>query len=211
MQAVASTSRQRLIMIAHPLAFQRRLIRSALSGLGRFTECRTGFDVIEGAERHRPDLIVMNRKLHGLDAIEATKLLRNAESELRFVSIIMLSGDTTQAMLKGALGAGVNDIVAKPFSLAIIRKRADLLLQEPLPFLRTRTFFGPVPRSERLAADVIRKASALRTTSLTCAIRLQPVDQDRCPLTRNCVCRRYVSGKAKVPDAPAAAGDVFHI
>ncbi|QCK86287.1 response regulator [Phreatobacter aquaticus] len=186
-------------MVAHPLAFQRRLIRSALSGLGRFHESRTGFDVIEAAERLRPDLIVMNRKLHGLDALESTKLLRSSASELRFVSIIMLSGDTTQAMLKAALAAGVNDIVAKPFSLAIMRRRSEILLQEPLPFLRTRTFFGPVPRSERIAADVIQKASALRTTSLTCAIRMQPVDQERCPLTRNCVCRRYVKGQAPPP------------
>jgi CheY-like chemotaxis protein len=183
-------------MVAHPLAFQRRLIRSALSGLGRFLECRNGFDLIEAAERHRPDLIVMNRKLHGLDALESTRLLRGSSSELRYVSILMLSGDTTQAMLKAALASGVNDIVAKPFSLAIMRRRSEILLQEPLPFLRTRTFFGPVPRSERIAAGVIHKASALRTTSLTCAIRMQPVDQERCPLTRNCVCRRYVSGKA---------------
>jgi two-component system, chemotaxis family, chemotaxis protein CheY len=205
---VATATRQRLILIAHPLAFQRRLIRSALAGLGRFTECRTGFDVIESAERHRPDLIIVNRKLHGLDAMEVTQLLRRSTSELSFVSVIMLSSDTTQHLLKAALAAGINDIVAKPFSLSIIRKRTEIQLREPVPFLRTRTFFGPVPRSEKIAADVIHKAGALRTSSLTCAIRMQPVDHERCPLTRSCICRRYVRGTTfsqPLPQAGAAA------
>jgi two-component system, cell cycle response regulator DivK len=104
----------------------RRIVRLLLGSVGiEMIEAETGEDGVTAAEKERPDVILMDIQLPGLDGYEATRRIK-ANPELRHIPIIVvtsyaLSGDDVKAF-----AAGCDAYVTKPFVprelLATIRK-----------------------------------------------------------------------------------------
>jgi two-component system cell cycle response regulator DivK len=104
----------------------RRIIRDLLTSVGyEMIEASDGESGVRLAEEQRPDLILMDIQLPGIDGYEATRRIK-ARPELHDIPIIVvtsyaLSGDDAKAK-----AAGSDAYVAKPFSprdlLATIRK-----------------------------------------------------------------------------------------
>ena len=94
----------------------RRILRLLLASAGyEMIEAVTGEEGVAMAERERPDLILMDIQLPGLDGYEATRRIK-ANPALRPIPIIAvtsyaLSGDEVKAR-----EAGCDDYVTKPFS-----------------------------------------------------------------------------------------------
>ena len=94
----------------------RRIMRDLLHSAGFETlEAVTDLEGVAAAERERPDLILMDIQLPGIDSHEATRRIK-ANPELRDIPIIAvtsyaLSGDETKAF-----EAGCDGYVTKPFS-----------------------------------------------------------------------------------------------
>lgn len=96
----------------------RRLLRDLLTSFGyELIEAVTGEDGILAAESHRPDLILMDIQLPGIDGYEVTRRIK-ANPALRHIPVIAvtsyaLSGDDVKA-----LEAGCDAYVTKPFDPA---------------------------------------------------------------------------------------------
>jgi two-component system, cell cycle response regulator DivK len=94
----------------------RRIVRDLLTSVGfDLIEAVTGEDGVALADKHRPDLILMDVLLPGLNGYDATRLIK-AKPELRQIPIIAvtsyaLSGDDIKA-----LEAGCDAYISKPFS-----------------------------------------------------------------------------------------------
>ena len=94
----------------------RRILRDLLTSAGyESIEAVTGEDGVALAETHRPDLILMDIQLPGVDGYEATRRIK-ANPALRQIPVIAvtsyaLSGDEVKAM-----EAGCDAYVTKPFS-----------------------------------------------------------------------------------------------
>ena len=94
----------------------RRLLHDLLTSAGyEMLEASTGEDGLAAAEQHRPDLILMDIQLPGLDGYEVTRRIK-ANPALRHIPVIVvtsyaLSGDEAKAK-----EAGSDAYVAKPFS-----------------------------------------------------------------------------------------------
>ena len=94
----------------------RRILRDLLTSAGyEVIEAVTGEDGVALAEAHRPDLILMDIQLPGLDGYEATRRIK-ANPALRPIPIIAvtsyaLSGDDAKA-----LEAGCDAYITKPYS-----------------------------------------------------------------------------------------------
>jgi two-component system cell cycle response regulator DivK len=78
-------------------------------------EAVTGEEGVTAAETHRPDLILMDIQLPGLDGYEATRRIKD-NPDLKEIPIIVvtsyaLSGDDVKAF-----EAGCDAYIAKPFS-----------------------------------------------------------------------------------------------
>jgi two-component system cell cycle response regulator DivK len=119
------------ILVVEDQADNRRILRDLLSSVGyEILEAVTGDEGVTVATTQRPDLILMDIQLPGMDGYEATRRIK-ADPALRHIPIIAvtsyaLSGDDAQA-----LAAGCDAYVAKPFSpRALLAKvRAYLPLQ----------------------------------------------------------------------------------
>jgi two-component system cell cycle response regulator DivK len=106
----------KLILVVEDQEDNRRIMRDLLSSVGyEVMEAVTGEEGVAAAETHRPDLILMDVQLPGLDGYEATRQIK-ANPDLEHIPIIVvtsyaLSGDDVKAF-----EAGCNAYVSKPFS-----------------------------------------------------------------------------------------------
>lgn len=106
----------KLILVIEDHEDNRRIMRDLFTSAGyEVIEAFTGEEGLTSAETHRPDLIVMDIQLPGIDGYETTRRIK-ANPNLSGVTIIAvtsyaLSGDDVKAF-----EAGCDDYVAKPFS-----------------------------------------------------------------------------------------------
>jgi two-component system cell cycle response regulator DivK len=117
----------RRILVAEDHEENRRIMRDLLTAAGfEMIEAHTGEDAVRLAQAERPDLILMDLQLPGIDGLETTRRIK-ADPALRAIPVIAvtsyaLSGDDAKAR-----AAGCDDYVTKPFSpralLARIRER----------------------------------------------------------------------------------------
>jgi two-component system cell cycle response regulator DivK len=103
-----------LVVDDHP--DNRRILRDLFTAAGyEVVEATTGEEAVASAAAERPDLILMDIQLPGIDGYEATRRIK-ADAALRGIPLIVvtsyaLSGDDAKAM-----AAGADAYVAKPFS-----------------------------------------------------------------------------------------------
>jgi DNA-binding response OmpR family regulator len=87
-------------------------------------EAVNGRDGLRQAYQERPDLVLLDIMLPGMDGWEVCARLR----ELTDVPIIMLTAKTTEADKLRGFSMGVDDYVTKPFSFAELTARIQAVL-----------------------------------------------------------------------------------
>jgi two-component system cell cycle response regulator DivK len=106
----------RRILIVDDNDDNRRILRDLLTHAGmEVIEALSGEDAVASARTERPDLVLMDIQLPGIDGYEATRRIK-AEPTLSQLPVIAvtsyaLSGDEAKAR-----AAGCDGYVAKPFS-----------------------------------------------------------------------------------------------
>ena len=116
------------ILIVEDHETNRRILRDLLMSAGyELIEAATGEEGVALADTHRPDLILMDIQLPGLDGYEATRQIKEnpALSHIPIIAVTSyaLSGDEDKA-----LAAGCAAYVSKPFSpRAVLAKIRECL------------------------------------------------------------------------------------
>ena len=94
----------------------RRIVRDLLSANGyALLEAQTGEEGLKIAQTERPDLILMDIQLPGMDGYEVTRLIR-ADPMLRHIPIIAVTSYALSGDDQKAFAAGCDGYVTKPFS-----------------------------------------------------------------------------------------------
>jgi two-component system, cell cycle response regulator DivK len=91
-----------------------------------------GMSGIEAALRLRPDVIVMDLSMPGLDGIAATRRLKR-EPRTRHIPLIILTGYPMRAIQDGALEAGAEGFLTKPCLPEDLEQHVRRLLGKVLP------------------------------------------------------------------------------
>ncbi len=104
------------ILVVEDQEDNRRILRDLLTSAGfELVEATTGEEGVAMAETHRPDLILMDIQLPGLDGYETTRRIKGnpALQQIPVIAVTSyaLSGDDVKAR-----EAGCDGYVAKPFS-----------------------------------------------------------------------------------------------
>jgi two-component system, cell cycle response regulator DivK len=103
-----------LILVVDDFADNREMYTQFLEFAGfRVAEAQNGHEALQKAFDLRPDLIVMDLSLPGLDGWEATRRLK-ADDRTRGIPVIALTGHALAGHSKGAMDAGCDAFITKP-------------------------------------------------------------------------------------------------
>jgi PAS domain S-box-containing protein len=126
--ASAAVSRE-LVLLADDNTDMRDYVRRLLSERYQVEAVRDGRAALEAAWRRRPDLILSDVMMPGLDGFGLLRALRN-DTQLRDVPVILLSARAGEEAKVEGLEAGAHDYLSKPFSarelLARVRANIDM-------------------------------------------------------------------------------------
>lgn len=106
-----------LILIVEDSEKNRKLVRDLLQFKGyRTLEAVTGEDGVALAAEHKPDLILMDYQLPGIDGIEAFRRIRNA-SATAHIPIVAVTASAMPEEAKKMKEAGFDGFQTKPINV----------------------------------------------------------------------------------------------
>ena len=109
-----TTEQSPLILVVDDYQDAREMYAEYLQYSGfRVAEARNGNEAVAQARSLKPDLILMDLSLPGMDGWEATRVLK-ADDETRHIPIVALTGHALAGASEGARKAGCDSFVTKP-------------------------------------------------------------------------------------------------
>jgi CheY-like chemotaxis protein len=86
------------------------------------TRATNGLDALRIVDENRPDLVVLDYKMTGMDGLAVTERLRAAPAT-QSLPVLMLTAMTDEPSTRAGFRAGVTDFVTKPFSIPQLTAR----------------------------------------------------------------------------------------
>ena len=104
------------ILVVEDQEDNRRIVRDLVTASGyELIEAVTGEEGIDLASRERPDIILMDIQLPGLDGYEVTRRIK-AQTALKHIPIIAVTSYALSGDDQKAFAAGCDGYVTKPYS-----------------------------------------------------------------------------------------------
>ena len=126
--AVVATPRRTVlsgrVLIAEDNPVNQRLVKAMLARLGVDTEsANNGAEALEMLHKKRYDAVLMDCQMPVMDGYQASREIRRSQSAgTRHVPIIALTANVMEGDRKKCLDAGMDDYLAKPYSLHDLEK-----------------------------------------------------------------------------------------
>jgi len=124
------------VLLAEDNEFNRMLIDRVLRTLNCEVDLApTGREAVRKFHQGSYDLVLMDCHMPDLDGLEATRQIRAFEGPNRRVPILAVTAGTVPGAREACLQAGMDDFIAKPFSLSTLRRKASrwLSIEPPAP------------------------------------------------------------------------------
>ena len=107
----------------------QELVRYNLERNGHEVSCvSSGEEALEGIRSFRPDLLVLDLMLPGIDGFEVCKILKNDPKTER-IPIVMLTAKGEESDIVTGLELGAEDYIVKPFSPQVLLARVRTVLR----------------------------------------------------------------------------------
>ncbi|MDF3066378.1 MAG: response regulator [Polyangiaceae bacterium] len=121
---VAAVLSGRRILLAEDNLFNRTLIEHVLEPMGcQVDKVASGTDAVKAFRPGRYDLVLMDCQMPELDGLAATRQIRSIEAGKSRVPVVAVTAGTVSGARRACLEAGMDDFLAKPFSLGRLRKK----------------------------------------------------------------------------------------
>ncbi|TWI52506.1 diguanylate cyclase (GGDEF)-like protein [Pseudomonas duriflava] len=169
----AMAGRTPVVLIVDDEKTNLRLLSEVLRGEAKVVLAKSGTQALDKAARERPDLILLDVVMPGLDGLQLIRLFRQ-RAETASIPVLFISGldDVKQEVECFELGA--SDYILKPFNAPAVRARVRLHLQ----LARQRDML------ERLAhIDPLTSLANRRKLDETLAQEWSLAAQERIPLS----------------------------
>jgi pilus assembly protein CpaE len=107
----------------------RKVVNKVLTDLGyEVVEAEDGLEALKRIKSIRPDAVIVDKLMPGIDGFEVTRRLRR-EPELTHIPILVLTGESDLQEKLAAFEAGADDYLCKPFASAELAARLTVLLR----------------------------------------------------------------------------------
>ena len=105
---------QKTILVAEDNSMNAELLRAILEAKGYRVLCVTkGDEAVKVALKKKPDLILMDIQLPGIDGYEATKRIKS-NKETKNIPVIAITAYALKGDREKAIDAGCDDYIKKP-------------------------------------------------------------------------------------------------
>ena len=124
-------SANKKILVADDDSRNRKLLETLLGADGyQVTAVNSGQATLNAVAGERPDLILLDLMMPGMDGFEVVRRLK-IDADTRDIPIVMVTAlDDTGSRLR-LLSAGVADLIAKPIDRWQLKERLEQLLGSP--------------------------------------------------------------------------------
>jgi response regulator NasT len=121
----ASTPSNRKAIVCEDEALTSARLAQQLGELGYEVAALAsdGLQAVEAAQTHRPDLILMDIKMPGMDGLEAARLIRHEQPT---AAIVVITAHVNDGFIDRAMEAGVEGYLVKPVSPEQLRVALSL-------------------------------------------------------------------------------------
>jgi CheY-like chemotaxis protein len=116
------------VLVADDRATSRELVRTVLENTGLIViEASDGIEALRNARQSKPDLIILDLHMPGLDGFGVIRELR-LDKEFAATPVMALTASAMQGDRERALLAGFTSYIAKPIRLTLLRAEVERLL-----------------------------------------------------------------------------------
>jgi len=134
-----SESAARTILIVDDLEQNRTVLKSIFLPLGfHVLEAANAQEAMNAAIHSKPDVILMDIVMPGINGLEATRHLRNVPA-LEQTPIIAISASASEKDRQASLAAGCHEFLAKPIDVEVLLELVKRLLQIEWVYADERT------------------------------------------------------------------------
>lgn len=130
----------------------------------------SGVEALKDARRHRPDLIILDVVMPGMDGLETCRQLRT-DPALADVPILFLTALGRPEDRIAGLRAGGDDYLTKPFNLEELQLRIKAILRRVIKE-------PPVPSSTLVLNDLVLDRNSYQVSTNQKQAKLTPVEFD---------------------------------
>ena len=116
------------ILVVDDESLMRQLLSALLSEFGTVELAETGEEALQKAASLKPDLIVLDVQMPGMDGYEVCRRLK-ANEETSAIPVAFLTASTSNEDEEHGLEIGAVDFIRKPISAQIVRTRASNILK----------------------------------------------------------------------------------
>ncbi|WP_203294275.1 response regulator [Maricaulis parjimensis] len=133
-------------LIVDDNGYMLTILRTILHGFGikQIHESRDPADAFDLVKSDAVDIIITDYQMDILDGLDFVRLVRTADdSPNPLVPIIMLSAYSEKSRVMAARDAGVTEFCCKPVTAKEMFSKIASVINEPRPFIRNKSYFGP--------------------------------------------------------------------
>ena len=137
------------ILVVDDNIHMRKLVVTILQAFGviQIFEAESGERAWAVLREANPDVVVLDWMMEGISGLDLVQMIRtDGQTPNPFVPVIMLTGHTHIDRVRQARDAGINEFIAKPVSVKTMMSRLMSVIENPRPFVRTKSYFGPCRR-----------------------------------------------------------------
>jgi diguanylate cyclase (GGDEF)-like protein len=116
------------VLVADDDAINRQVLAELLKPEYTVLLAKNGEQALERAQRHAPDLVLLDVMMPDMDGYEVLRRLR-ADPQTEHISVIFVSGLDRPEDEANGLNMGAADYIAKPFNATVVMARVALHLQ----------------------------------------------------------------------------------
>ena len=110
------------ILIVDDVIENVRLLKQLLRDIGQIVFATDGLAGLDQAKLHRPDIILLDVMMSGIDGYETCRRLK-ALPETRAIPVLFITAAGAESDEEMGLALGAIDYIAKPFSPNLVRAR----------------------------------------------------------------------------------------
>jgi len=148
------------VLVVDGSPFQRALLCEALRGLGsqRVATVETAEQARAFPEASETEVLLLDWLAAPLDALTFTRLIRCGQTPFRReTGVLLVTTHNTASDVLAAQGAGVDEYLAKPFSIAGLHDRLQAVLCKRRPFVQSDGYVGPCRRRRLVTRNPRRR------------------------------------------------------